>query len=49
LDEGHADLLDALKGLGLTMAPEAVAEVVAALFPDVLVRSPTLSAELVSS
>jgi hypothetical protein len=33
-DEGHADLLDALKGLGLSTTPQAVAEAVAALYPD---------------
>ncbi len=30
----HADLLDALKGLGLTTTPQAVNEAVAALHPD---------------
>ena len=30
----HADLLDALKGLGLTTTPQAVHEAVAALFPN---------------
>ena len=29
----HADLLDALKGLGLTTTPQAVSEAVAALYP----------------
>ena len=30
----HADLLDALKGLGLTTTPQAVSEAVAALYPN---------------
>ena len=30
----HADLLDALKGLGLTTTAQAVNEAVAALFPN---------------
>jgi hypothetical protein len=30
----HADLLEALKGLGLTTTPQAVHEAVAALFPN---------------
>ncbi len=30
----HADLLDAMKGLGLVTTPQAVAEAVAALYPD---------------
>jgi hypothetical protein len=30
----HADLLDALKGLGLTTTPQAVHEAVAALYPN---------------
>ena len=33
-DEGHADLLAALKGLGLTTTAQAVAEAVVALYPD---------------
>jgi len=32
--QGHADLLDALKGLGLFTTPQAVSEAVAALYPN---------------
>jgi hypothetical protein len=33
-DEDHANLLAALKGLGLTTTPQALAEAVTALYPD---------------